>query len=329
MKKKAFITGATGFIGSHLAEKLIEKDYEVTCLVRRTSNLRWLEKLPVKYHTGEISDKDSVLEGVRRQDYIFHLAGLTKAIKPVDYYRVNADGTKNMIEATLEAGHEIKRFVLLSSLAAAGPSPDALPIDEKTPPRPITDYGRSKLEAEKITESFRSQIPISIVRPPAVYGPRDKDIYLYFKMVNKGWSFLLGSHDQVLSFVYAPDLAESVIKVAECEESSGETYFASNPEPYTWSYVGSVIEKSLDKTKCRKIRIPFWMGNIIARIVETGTVLTKSPAVLNRQKILEAVQPYWVCSPEKLNRDTGFSCSTDIEKGMKNTALWYKKMGWL
>ena len=189
MKTKVLITGANGFIGSHLVEYLSRHDYEISCLIRKTSNLQWLEKSSVEFITGEITDKTSLVHAVTEKDYIFHLASLTKAISPVDYYRVNTEGAKNLLQACAMHNPALKRFVLVSSQAAAGPSPSEKAIDETFPPHPITDYGKSKWEAEKIAREYMEKIPITIIRPPAVYGPRDRDVYVQFKMVKGGWLF--------------------------------------------------------------------------------------------------------------------------------------------
>ena len=329
MIDKVLITGATGFIGSHLAELLSKRGDRVCCLVRKTSNLQWLSPLNVEFCYGEVTDKDSLREAARDKDVVYHLASLTKAVKPEDYYRVNAEGTRNLLEACAEENPGLKRFLLVSSLAAAGPSPSEKPIDETWPPQPITDYGKSKLQAEKTATEFRDKIPVTIIRPPAVYGPRDKDVFEYFKMIRKGWFIKVGSRDQLLSFVYAPDLVKSMVTLAHSENSIGKTYFVCNPQPYTWTELSNAIIRAFRKKQTRNLTVPIWLVNIIAHIAEFTARLRGKPALLNRQKMLEVRQPYWVCSASRLEQDTGFTCSTSIEKGISETADWYLKNKWL
>ncbi len=329
MGKKVLITGGTGFIGSHLAEFLCRKGDDVSCIIRKTSNLRWIKGLPIHFHYGEVTDKESLREAVKNKDIIFHLASLTKAIHSEDYYRVNASGTKNLLEICAEENPELKRFVLVSSQAAAGPSPSQNPIDETWEPHPITDYGKSKLESEKTARTFMDKIPITIIRPPAVYGPRDQDIYLQFKMINKGWDFQIGKNDLLVSLVYAPDLAEAMAILADCDKGAGETYFVANPEPYSSSDLCSRMMKILGRDKVRRIRVPKPFAGLVAWFSELQASFTKKPALLNRQKILELSRPFWVCSSQKLKEHTGYSCPSSIEKGFAETIKWYRENNWL
>ena len=329
MKQNVLITGGTGFIGSHLAEFLCLRGDEVSCLIQKTSNLRWLTTLPLHFHFGEVTDKESLREAVRGKDIIFHLASLTKAIHHEDYYRVNAGGTKNLLEICVEENPGLKRFVLVSSQAAAGPSPFEIPIDETCQPHPITDYGKSKLEAEKIARSFMDKIPITIVRPPAVYGPRDRDIYMQFKMINKGWDFQIGKNDPLVSLVFAPDLSEAMALLADNEKGKGETYFVSNPEPYRSSDLCCEIIKLMGKDRVHRFSVPKPLAGLVAWLSELQASFTKKPALLNRQKILELSQPFWVCSAGKLKEHTGYSCPTPIEKGFAQTIEWYRQNHWL
>jgi nucleoside-diphosphate-sugar epimerase len=183
---KALVTGATGFIGSHLCEELAKRGYQVTCLVREKSNLKWIENIDLKLIVGDCKSIDSLFHAVTDIDYVFHLAGLTKACSKNDFFCANTEGTENLIKAVAEKNPKIKRFVYLSSLAAAGPSNNGSPLREDAEPRPVSSYGKSKLEGEKAVLKYKDLIPITILRPSAVYGPRDKDLFVFFKMLKKG-----------------------------------------------------------------------------------------------------------------------------------------------
>ena len=174
---RVLITGATGFIGSHVAEFLHKKGYEIIVIVRESSNRKWIEHLPIKYFSGNLLDKNLIKDAVDGVDYVYNIAGVTKARTKQEYFLSNYEATKVLLEATLEQNPNIKRFVHVSSQTVTGPSTNGKPVNEDTPCRPITTYGLSKYEAEKECKKLMGDIPITIVRPSAVYGPRDKDIY--------------------------------------------------------------------------------------------------------------------------------------------------------
>jgi len=165
------ITGASGFIGSHLTEQLHAKGYKLRCLVRKTSNLVWIKHLPIEYVYGDLFDEEALRQSVTGADYIYHVAGTTKSRTREGYFRGNHLGTKNLLDAVREVKPNLKRFILVSSMAGVGPAHIGTPLDETTPYHPITAYGESKMEAEKECLKVADSVPITITRPPAVYGP--------------------------------------------------------------------------------------------------------------------------------------------------------------
>ena len=178
---KALITGSNGFIGSHLAERLLNHDYQVKCLVRKTSNLRWIKDLPVEVVYGDIADLNSLLPSVAGVDYVFHLSGALRANNENEFYRINQGGTKNLLEACRQQNPNLKRFVCVSTQAAAGPSIDGIPLTESDDPHPISIYGKSKQLGEQVVLEFQKFFPVTIIRPPIVYGPRDDDFLEAFE----------------------------------------------------------------------------------------------------------------------------------------------------
>ncbi|MCD6386627.1 NAD-dependent epimerase/dehydratase family protein [Candidatus Sumerlaeota bacterium] len=330
MSIRVLVTGASGFIGSHLAEQLAQRGYEVFCLVRKTSNVEFLKTIDVHLLYGALEDKESLKKAVAEMDYIYHPAGLIKARRPRDYYLVNCDGTRNLLQAVIDTQQAIKRFVFFSSQAASGPSRDGAPITETSPCYPITDYGKSKLEAEKAVRELADahSIPFTIIRPPAVFGPRDKEILFYFQQAQKGSIPVIGSPDNQFSIVYVRDLVEGTILAGESEKAINETYFICYPEALTWRRVAELLGKTLE-TNCRVKTIPYPVAYGVAIINELFATLIGRSAMINRQKLREFNQAYWICSPNKIKVHLGFSAQTNLTDALQATADWYKSAGWL
>lgn len=334
--EKALVTGANGFVGSHLVEGLLSKGYHVICLVRKTSNLRWLSGLNVEYVYADISEKESlsreagsfgknVLNDV---DFVFHVAGLTKAKSKEEYLKANYEGTKNLLEAYVENNQQIKRFVYISSQAAVGPGKDDQPLDETAPCNPVTDYGKSKLEGEKIVLEFSSKLPVTIIRPPAVYGPRDSDILSFFKVANYGFKTFFGKGESYLSLCYIEDLIDGIILAAESPKATGQIYFIADDQIYSWREAFRIVAKVLNK-KTITLKIPKVFLYAIAFVSENVARLLGKPTVINMQKVREITQKYWLCDVSKAKKELGFSPQYKLEEGAKKTVRWYKEKGWL
>jgi len=327
-KLRALVTGANGFVGSHLVEDLLSRGYRVTCMVRKTSNLRWLSGLNVKYDYADINEKESLKNVLKEIDFVFHVAGLTKAKSKEEYFRANYQGTKNLIELCAEDNPQIKRFIYISSQAAVGPGKDTQPLDENSPCNPITDYGRSKLEGERIVLKYSSKLPVTIIRPPAVYGPRDSDILSFFKVANKGLRTLFGKGESYMSLCHVKDLVDGIVLASESPKAIGQIYFIADDQIYSWREAFQIIAKVLDK-KLITLRIPKAFLFTVAFVSENLFKLLGKSAVLNVQKVREITQKYWLCDVSKAKRELGFSPSYELEEGAKETVRWYKEKGWL
>lgn len=328
MSPKALVTGANGFVGSHLVEHLLARGYEVTCLVRKTSDLTFLSGLKLEYRYGDVTDINSLKEALKGIDFVFHVAGLTRAKSKEEYLRANAQGTKNLVSACFEVNPQVKKFVYVSTQAVVGPCGDFNPLDENAECQPITDYGRSKLEGEKEVLAFKDKIPVTIIRPPAVYGPRDKDILFFFRMVNKGIIPLFGFSHNYLSLIYVKDLARGIILAGDRQGSSGKTYFMADEKFYSWSEAGDIIKKALG-VKAFKLRIPKFILFAFATFSEMIARLKAESALINLQKAREISQRYWLCDVSKAKDELGFSTEYDLERGTRETVKWYKENGWL
>jgi dihydroflavonol-4-reductase len=322
------VTGATGFIGSHLAELLLKKNYNVRCLLRKTSSTAWLKDLPVELVYGDLFDKEALRQAVYGVDYIYHSAGLTKAKTEEEYFRANTIGTRNLLDTAREHNPNLRRFVLISSQTAAGPSPSNHPINEDAPPHPITTYGRSKLAAEQECHSVGNAIRYTIVRPPVVYGPRDKDVFEFFHTVSRGIQPMAGLHQKFISMIYITDLVRGTVMAAESEKALGQTYFISSSGVYGWRELGELSRRAVGR-KVLRIRVPEAGIYAIAAVAELLAKFSSKPALINFEKARDMVQDYWTCDASKAKRDFGFEQQVSIEEGIKATIDWYKSVGWL
>lgn len=327
---KVLVTGATGFVGSHIADQLLERDFEVRAIARKTSNLRWIENKRIDIVYSSLSDMDSLISAVKGVDIIIHSAGLTAARNLDGYIKGNKQGTLNLLEATQKYNPEIKRFLFVSSLTAVGPSKSASePVDEKTKCNPITSYGKSKMLAEEVVANFMNEIPVTIVRPPAVYGPRDTATFDIFKTINMGLAAMIGFDKKLVSLIHVSDLARGIIDASLSEKSIGETYFISSEKFYEWEILNSYMAEGIGKEKYMNLRLPHFLIKTLAGISEvTGRFSSKLP-VFNLDKGRDFVQSYWTCSIEKAKRDLGFREEIDIKDGLISTGKWYKDEGWL
>jgi dihydroflavonol-4-reductase len=325
---KVLVTGATGFVGSHLVDRLVERGRAVRCLVRGTSNLKYLKHPQLEFAHGDLDGATDWDEALKDVDTIYHVAGVTFARRAKDYFRVNHQGTEAILAGALKHRDRIKRFVQVSSLAAVGPGPDGRSVDEDTPPAPITPYGRSKLMGEEAVRAVAGLLPTTIVRPPAVYGPRDYGIYEFFKSISRGLSPTIGRYDKQVSLVHAHDLADGIILAGESSDSTGRTYFISSEEVYSMRAVADRIAEILGR-RARTIAIPRPVAFAVAVAAEAVAAVMRKPPVINRDKVTDLSQTCWGCSVERAKRELGYSQRVPLEAGLRATVEWYKREGWL
>jgi nucleoside-diphosphate-sugar epimerase len=326
----ALVTGATGFIGSHIADELYKMGYQVRCTVRKSSNLRWLKDKPYELVDASLNDESSLIKAVEGVDYVFHSAGLTAARDMNEFLEGNRNGTVNLLNAIKKAAPGIKRFVYVSSQTAAGPSKSyEKPVDEMCESKPITSYGKSKKAAEDEVLKFRSELPVTIVRPSAVYGPRDVEIYKIFKTVKMGLGTLVGFNPKYINLIHSDDLVRGIIQSALSEKSVGNTYFLASEEMYTWPQLIGIIQEALGKKFVVKLRLPHFLVLQVAGISGFFGKFSKKPPVFNYEKGIDFIQDYWTCSVERAKKDFGFRQMVPVKEGIENTIKWYRENKWL
>ncbi|MDI7260006.1 MAG: NAD-dependent epimerase/dehydratase family protein [Thermodesulfobacteriota bacterium] len=325
---KALVTGGTGFIGSHLVEALLLRGAEVRCLVRKISDLKWLKNLPLELVKGDCSDKTSLREAVQSVDQVFHLAGITRALKEETYFEVNANGTENLIHACLENNPNLRKFIYLSSQAAAGPCLDGGKKKESDHCEPVSPYGRSKRRGEEFALEHAHEIPLVILRPSAVYGPRDRDVYVFFKILSKKIKPGFSRQEQHISLCYVEDIVQATLLAADIRAPGGEIFFLSDGHVYRMDEIGNLFEKAMG-IRAYRIPIPELIIFGIASFSEFISRFSGKPALINKGKVEEMVQKNWVCDITKAKTLLGFEPRFSLAEGIKITYEWYRKENWL
>jgi dihydroflavonol-4-reductase len=325
---KTLVTGATGFIGSHLVERLVAEGHDVRCLVRSTSDVRWLRDLRVEITAGDFFDEASLREALQGIQVIYHVAGVTKARRERDYWRGNSEVTRRLLGATLEFARSVDRFVHISTQAAVGPSYNGTPVNELTVAHPIDVYGKSKKDAEDACLDFSDKLPITIIRPGAVYGPRDHDILTFFKWVDRGILPIVGSEKKRVALIYAKDLVDGILLAAKHQRAVGQIYFFANEHCPTWGELFSVASQIAGK-KLIKWRLPNFSIYVVAAAAEPLAFFTGKAALFSFEKAKELTQRSWSCDVGKAKRELGYEAKTPILDGMRETIEWYRREGWL
>jgi len=323
---KIFITGGTGFIGSQLIEYFLGlPNTDIYALVRNRKNIKWLEGLDLHILEGDLF---SIPPLPCNLDFVFHVAGITKANKSARYYTVNQHGTASLLQALHSQKINLKRFVLLSSQAVCGPSSDGQPIKEDVPPAPISAYGKSKLEAENEALKYKERYPITILRAPTIFGPRDPVLLSYFKFIKRGILPSLGGKQRLVSLCYVKDLVKSFdLSIRESLES-GEIFHVADPAPYSWDELGLAAGRALE-VNLKTIKLPLcslYPGYLIAEFLGK---INNNPSILSREKYFEMKQPAWIVNTDAVREKLGFTPQLSFQEAIKETIDWYINKGWL
>jgi nucleoside-diphosphate-sugar epimerase len=330
MRGPILLTGGSGFLGSHIADRLVAAGVEVRALVRPTSDVRHLSSLPgVHLVRGTLENQAELEDAVRGVGGIVHAAGLVKARRAVDFERVNADGTAGLLAAARRVCPELERFVHVSSLAALGPSADGRPRPPDAPPTPLTAYGRSKLAGERLVRDAAAQLPTVVVRPPVIHGPRDRETLAFYRAVKFGVLPLTGSPDSVLSMIYATDCADACARALDADVPSGSVFDVEDGSPETLERLIGHIEAALGARARVRITIPGPILGAAAMVTEGFGRLVGRPVMLTRDKVRELRAPHWVCDGSRARGALGWAPAVTFAEGARRTAAWYREAGWL
>ena len=329
MKSKVLITGASGFVGSHLVEEALKNDLDVYAGIRKSSSQEWLQDERIQFLYLDLSDQSSLEEVMEKHhfDYVIHNAGVTKTNKKSDYFRVNVDFSKNLALASLKS-KRLKKFAFMSSLAAYGPADfqEDKVLSNRSKPHPVTTYGKSKLRAEGVLKEIKN-LPLLIFRPTGIFGPRESDFLTVFQTIQKGVSPSVGFTEQWISLVYVKDLVRVLIKACSSDVNN-QAYFVTDGNLYKTSQFNEVIAESLGK-KPLKIKVPLPFVFALASINEGISRITGKASILNMDKFAEIKSRNLDCDISNLVQDFEYRPDYTLEAAVSETADWYKAQNWL
>ena len=324
---KAFVTGGTGFVGSHLVEHLLRLGVdEVRCLVR--TRRKWLEGLPIVEVRGDLFDADLISEAVRGVDYVYHNAGVTRAPDEATLHRGNVEATIRLMDVLARVHPGVRRVVVTSSLAVVGRCSSEVATEE-SPLRPVSRYGRSKADMERALMDYRDILPIVVVRPSSVYGPREADVFHYFRMMRRGLLPVVGPvRKPMLSLVHVADLVEGMVAAAQPEDAIGETFFLGSDRLHAWQDLEDATAAALGRGTLT-VSIPSAVVGPVAAAAEALARLRGAYPPFNREKARELLHACKMCSVEKARRVFGYHPRIPLEEGVAQTIAWYHEHGWL
>lgn len=337
--RHAIVTGATGFIGQHLVRRLAASGVRVRCLVHHADFVGCFDDLDVTYAVGDVTAPGALARLLPGVQTVYHLAGATLARTAAEFDRTNATGTR-LVAESCAAMADPPVLVFVSSLAAAGPSPFDQPRIEAQPPAPVSKYGRSKLAAERALKELADRMPISVIRPPSVYGPRELYMLDMFRTVSRGWNVIPGRQPMRMSLVHVQDVVEAMILAAErgkrlstlpgdSEEATRGTYFVAGRERPTFRELGDLVGEAVGRDCVRSLHMPLPLCHTVGLIGETVSRVHGKPGLLNRDKMREAAAGSWTCLASRAENELGFTPRANLTDGLRQTARWYFDNGWV
>jgi nucleoside-diphosphate-sugar epimerase len=323
----ALVTGASGFVGSHVVDALLRRGARVRCLLRATSSRRWLAGKELEFVEGDVCAPETLDAAVQGVDWIVHAAGLTHARNAAEFHRANVDGTENILAAALRSDPKPRRFLYISSQAAAGPSLDDGPVTEDLEPRPVSAYGNTKLAGEMLVMRAADRLPVVTIRPPTVYGPRETSLLKYFRAVKSHLRPELGGPRE-FSVVHAEDHARAAYECLTQEAAVGQIFFVAGPDYTSFQEMGDLIQRAMG-TWAVRVPVPSPALQAVALVGEMLGAITGRSPFFSREKFREITAGPWTVSSRKIQRTLGWAPEVSLEQGVLNTAQWYREAGWV
>jgi nucleoside-diphosphate-sugar epimerase len=340
-KEIVFLTGGSGFLGSYAADLLVKEGYRVRCLVRKNSDRNFLRSVGVEFCEGDLDDRDALAQGLKNVSHVVHSAGLIKVKKMDEFFHVNHIGTKNLVETAAKINPALKRFVHISTIAAQGPcpanfvstegeKPENTPLerDPRLPPAPVSKYGTSKLLAENEVLKHASLIPVAIIRPPVIYGPRDREFFTVFKIVSRFRIIPVLRKSQFVSMIHVMDVARAILFCLRVSHESGSIFPVDDGKVYSYRDIGRIIGNAEGK-KIRTLKIPLSALYFSGFVSYFMSKLSGRSQAFTQDKAREMAEPYWICGHRLITEKLGWQPENDFEKGSKETLQWYREKGWL
>lgn len=332
------ITGASGFIGSFIVEEALRRGFDTWAAMRGSSSKQFLTDDRIHFIQLNLSSQEDLERQLAGHsfDYVVHAAGVTKCLDTADFFRINTEGTKNLVSALLKLQMPLKRFVYISSLSIFGAIREKQPyreIRETDTPQPNTAYGKSKLEAERWLDELQSTIegenfPYVVLRPTGVYGPRERDYFLMAKSIKQHSDFAVGYRQQDITFVYVQDVVQAVFLACE-KGRTGRKYFLSDGEVYQSSTFSNLIRKELGNPWWIRITAPIWVLRVVTFFGDKIGHMTGKISALNNDKYHILKQRNWRCDIQPAIEELGYKPEYTLERGVPLTIKWYKDNGWL
>jgi nucleoside-diphosphate-sugar epimerase len=320
---KALVTGSTGFVGRHLIQSLIDRDISVTCLLRPSSEAEVLDEYDVEIIRADYFDLEALRSTLGSYDFIFHVAGVINARKWETYYQANCIYTENLLKVVSEQKIKVKKFIFISSISASGPSKPGLYKTEDDSEQPNSDYGRSKLEAEKMVLKYKDRLPVVIIRPPNIIGPLQKELFDAVNLVKKRIFPLIGNGDIQTSICYVEDLTAACVTIALDRSCRDKTYFFTHKQAYSWREITRELAKQMGKLGFY-IPVPFFIQYIVALVSGIISKITGSVSIVSVENLLMSRRDYWLYDSSKIERELGIKAESDLRTAIKKTLSYYK-----
>ncbi|MCF7886680.1 MAG: NAD(P)-dependent oxidoreductase [Candidatus Marinimicrobia bacterium] len=323
---RALVTGGTGFIGYHLIQELLARNWKIKCLVRETSVIpeEYMDK--IEFVTGDLTRPASLTGITENIDVIFHLAGKIKALNLSEFKKVNTEGTKNLLESIPQSQQASIRFIFISSMSALGPATTREPLSEEQSATPVSYYGQSKLLAENLVRN--SGLNYRIIRPAAVYGPGDKETLSFFQLAAKHINAKIGLKQHYLSLIHVLDLVNLIMKATLTDIKDQVYHAADNSDGYAYSKIIQTAAKSINSWTL-SVYIPQFLLKIAAYFASLWSKLSGQVSIFNLDKYNEIKQQYWLINSRKAQNQLNFKPEYDIRRGFAETVQWYQKQGWI